>query len=280
MWLRRSSKYRDAWANWRGVAGWPAGTSHVARLLAGVAIVLAAGLIAASAQTLTVAGATTFNNNLLVPHQGEIEALAGQKLIVVPNKTELGVVMLLEGSADLAMISTTLDGAMTSVKRNYPALPLERLRGFIIQRTRVAFSVHPGNPVRSASLAAIRRVLLGEIVNWRELGGADLPIKIVMVRDGGGIQLELESRLLKGSRITARNTIGVQISTQVNKVVEQEPAALGLAQIENMSQNNVLEIKTDRTIERELGLVTLGEPTPAMQAVIDAARAVAGTKLQ
>ena len=47
-----------------------------------------------------------------------------------------------------------------------------------------------------------------------------------------------------------------------------------------MSQHNVLEIKTDRTIERELGLVTLGEPTPAMRAVIDAARTVAGGALR
>lgn len=274
MWVgmspRRSSKFRDAWLHWRGIAA----------MSAGIAMALAASLIAASAQPLTMAGATTFNNNLLVPHKSEIEALAGHQLIVIPNRTELGIVMLIEGSADLAMISTSLDGAMTSVKRNYPTLPLLPLRGFVIHRTRVAFSVHPGNPVRAASLATIRRVLLGEITNWRELGGADLPIKIVMVRDGGGIQLELESRLLDGARITTGNTIGVQISTQVNKVVEQEPGALGLAQIENMSRHNVLEIKTDRTIERELGLVTLTEPTPAMRAVIDAARAVAGANLQ
>jgi phosphate transport system substrate-binding protein len=242
----------------------------------GLAFAGLASLPAADAETLTIAGATTFNNSLLVPHKSEIESISGHTLLVVPNRTDLGLVLLLEGRADLAMISTSLRSATASLRQSRPGLAFERLRGFEIQRTRVAFSIHPSNPVRTATLAVIRRVLLGEIVNWRELGGPDLPIRIVVVRDGGGIPLELESHLLDGQHIITTNGIRVRIATQVNKVVEQEPGALGLAQIEDLSQHKVLEIKTDRLIERELGLVSLGEPTPAMRAVIEASRAVAG----
>jgi phosphate transport system substrate-binding protein len=250
------------------------------RAVAGAALAIVASLCVAHAETLTIAGSTTFNNSLLVPHQSEIEAIAGHKLIVVPNRTDLGIVLLVQGRADLAMISASLSDTIASLRKSNPSLNVERLRSFEVQRTRVAFSVHRSNPVRSASLATIRRVLLGEITNWRDLGGPDLPIRIVMVRDGAGIPLELESRLLDGKRIATGNALRVQISTQVNKIVEQEPGALGLAQIENMPQHEVFEITTERTIERQLGLVTLGEPTPAMRAVIDAARTVAAGALQ
>ena len=62
----------------------------------------------------------------------------------------------------------------------------------------------------------------------------------------------------------------MQISSQVNKVVEQEAGALGLAQIENIKHQKVAELMTDDMFQQELNLLTLGAPTPAAQAVIDA----------
>ena len=52
--------------------------------------------------------------------------------------------------------------------------------------------------------------------------------------------------------------------------MEQELGALGLAQIENIKHQHVAELTTDDLFEQELNLVTLGAPTPAAQAVIDA----------
>jgi hypothetical protein len=58
-------------------------------------------------------------------------------------------------------------------------------------------------------------------------------------------------------------------------VVEQEPAALGIAQRALVQEHGLAELRTDREIEQELNLVTFGEPTPAERAVIDATRSVA-----
>jgi len=75
-------------------------------------------------------------------------------------------------------------------------------------------------------------------------------------------------------KIATTKAIRVQISSQVNKIVEQLPAAFGLAQIENLRGSRAVELSTDYPIERELNLVTLGDPSPGAQAVIDAVRAV------
>lgn len=75
-------------------------------------------------------------------------------------------------------------------------------------------------------------------------------------------------------KIATTKAIRSQISLQVNKIVEQLPAALGLAQIENLRGSRTVELSTDYPIEQELNLVTLGDPSPGAQAVIDAVRAV------
>ena len=64
-----------------------------------------------------------------------------------------------------------------------------------------------------------------------------------------------------------------QDGAAADRVVEQEPNALGFAQLSLAKQKGLPEIVTETPIEQSLSLITLGEPTPAMKAVIDAARA-------
>jgi hypothetical protein len=75
--------------------------------------------------------------------------------------------------------------------------------------------------------------------------------------------------------LTPANPIRVTFGTQVIKVVEQEPRALGVAQLGLVKESHLPELMTDRTIDQELSLVTLGEPTPEQLAVIRAVRQTA-----
>jgi ABC-type phosphate transport system substrate-binding protein len=121
----------------------------------------------------------------------------------------------------------------------------------------------------------MKRVLLGTIVNWKDLGGDDRPIRLVVVREGGGVQATVEATMLGGMKIKPADLIRVQISTQLLKVVEQEPGALGLAQLSEVIQAKGAELMLDKPVTQTLSLVTLGDPTPEMRKLIDAAAHVA-----
>jgi phosphate transport system substrate-binding protein len=230
----------------------------------------------AKADSFVLQGSTTFNNRIMVPLQAAIEGASGQKLTVVPNKTSIGLEALLEKRADFAMISGPLDAEVKLLKKENDARPYDQLRSFAILRTRVAFAINKENPVRAVSAAQMEKILHGEILNWREVGGPDLPIRIVKVRSGGGVQASVEQQLLKGEPISAPDIIRVQISSQVVKIVEQEPGALGLAQLGVVLKGDVAELDSGKTIEQVLSLVTIGEPTRNTRKVIDAILQLAG----
>jgi phosphate transport system substrate-binding protein len=143
----------------------------------------------------------------------------------------------------------------------------------------MAFAVNRENPVKEIPVDKMRGILMGEITNWKDVGGRDLPIRIVQVRDGGGVQASIEEVVLKGKSISVPNPILVQISSQVVKVVEQLPEALGLSQLSIVSKSNTDELKLDRPVEQHLNLVTLGDPTPEMLKVIRAATNIANASL-
>lgn len=228
----------------------------------------------AAAETVVLQGSTTFEAQILTPHKRLIEVASGHELQVIANKTTPGLLALLEGKADLAMISTPLEAAVRLARKDYPERPYEQLRSFLISQTRVAFGVHPSNPLRSISLDALRKVLAGQIENWSELGGADLPIRLVMVRDGGGVKLTVENEMLAGEPIKAKDPILVPNGPRIIRVVEQEPAALGLTQYNLVERFKLPELIPNRVVVQQLSLVTLGEPNPAAKAVIEAARNV------
>ena len=163
------------------------------------------------------------------------------------------------------MISGPLETEIEHLKLSHPNHPYDQLRTFNISNTHMAFAINRDNPVRAITTDKMRGILLGEISNWREVGGPDLPIRIVQVREGGGVQASIENELLRGKRINVPDPIRVQISSQVIKVVEQLPEALGLSQLSIVMKSNARELKLDHPIDQHLDLVTLGDPTPEMR---------------
>jgi phosphate transport system substrate-binding protein len=246
---------------------------HCRLLPATLSLILAmAALTQALADPLIMQGSTTFNRRVMEPHEVAIEAKSGQQITVIPNRTMLGIIALMEGRAHMAMISAPLESEIGKMKKAMPGLDYDRLKAFEISSTRVAFVVNAANPVRKTTLEQMKSVLTGETTNWKTLGGKDLPIRMVIVGGGGGVVTTIEAELLNGRPVHGPNIIYVRTALQLTGIVEQEPGALGFAQLSLARQKNLPEVLTEKPVEQSLSLITLGEPTPAMKAVIDAAR--------
>jgi ABC-type phosphate transport system substrate-binding protein len=230
---------------------------------------------AARAETLTIQGSSTASITLLTPNQAMIESLSGQSLKIVGIRSDIGLLRLLARQAEFAVISTSLKQSVNLLRANNPGLPYDKLVAFPVSHVRVAFAVNPNNPVRNVDMRSIRRILSGELTNWKQLGGADEQIRVAYVQSGGGVTLSVAGELFGGQPFTPANPIRVSFGAQVVKVVEQEPRALGVAQIGLIKEHQLPELMTNQLIEQELSLVTLGEPSPQQQAVINAVRQVA-----
>jgi phosphate transport system substrate-binding protein len=224
------------------------------------------------AKPYVVQGSTTFTHRVMEPFGSVIEASSGHKLRVVPTKSSQGLLALFERRADFAMISGPLKNEIADLQKTNPDLPFGQLQTFDVAVAHMAFAISRDNPVHQISDANMRRILLGQITNWRDVGGPDQPISIVMVGDGGGVQTSIENEFLGGQHIKPAKTIPVQGSAQVVKITALIPTAIGLSQTGIVKNSNCAELKTDTEIAQHLAFVTLGDPTPEMRKVIDAAR--------
>ncbi|GID30446.1 PstS family phosphate ABC transporter substrate-binding protein [Paractinoplanes brasiliensis] len=106
---------------------------------------------------------------------------------------------------------------------------------------------HPDTGVHDLSPEQIRRIYRGELTNWREIGGNDLPIRLVSRNPGSGTRAALQRRVLNGVREPGSNSDDCHTpdpgaepgvlrcarnSTQeVLRTVADTPGALGYAEL-------------------------------------------------
>lgn len=241
-------------------------------LLFGMSLMAAA--VAAMDAPLKVQGSTTFNSEILSIHRPAIEKSIGRTLSIVANKSSWGLLALVERRVDVAMISAPLEAESLAARKLSPESSYSDLRAHLIGVTRVAFVAHGSNPVQTLPLASVIKILKGEISNWSQVGGPDLPILVVAVKEGGGTITALRSREL-GESPLAPGAIRLESAHHVLKAVSQEPRSFGVAQLRVAREAKAREIDTDEHVEQPLSYVTRGEPTPEIEALITATRTIA-----
>ena len=116
------------------------------------------GTSAARGAEVSVHGSSTVMNAMMAPSQAEIEKRSGQQLRIVGNGSQRGIADLLDGRAQIAMISAPLAEEVRRLNHDTPgSIQVGRLREYQIGESHVAFAVHPTNPVRALTNGHLSR---------------------------------------------------------------------------------------------------------------------------
>jgi phosphate transport system substrate-binding protein len=152
------------------------------RAFGAAALAILLTLTAGSCATGTAApGAKGFGASLVISSGGgalaQVTALtkrfsevhAGATWRIENVGSDAGISLVASGRSDLGAISRDLAPAERAT------VSLEPL-GIV----GTAVAVNPENAVTGLTLAQVRQVFTGELTNWRQLGGADLPIRVFL----------------------------------------------------------------------------------------------------
>ncbi|SHF01914.1 phosphate transport system substrate-binding protein [Microbulbifer donghaiensis] len=90
----------------------------------------------------------------------------------------------------------------------------------------LVIAIHPSNPVGQLTIAQLRQIYSGEISNWAELGGADLPIRPLHRDIESGTRATFDEEVFGGSRPT-RGIYEVSGNAETHQLVLRQPGAIG-----------------------------------------------------
>ena len=130
--------------------------------------------------------------------------------------------------------------------------------------------VHPSNPVQKLSKEDLKAIYMGEIANWKKLGGPDAKIVVIGRDTNSGTYESFQTLVMKSERVTEKAEV-LGSNGAIRQRVLSTPAAIGyvgLAFTEGVKPlpiNDVAptpETVADKTypIARALYMYTDGEP--------------------
>lgn len=86
---------------------------------------------------------------------------------------------------------------------------------------------HPDNPIESLTTAQVREIYSGQITNWSQVGGPDLPITVISRIDGSATRTVFEDRVFGEQAVAITgNAIVAQNETEASQIVNESVGAV------------------------------------------------------
>lgn len=170
----------------------------------------------ASAGELTVAGSTTVMPIAEIAAEQFAEH-TGIHVLVSGLGSSAGIESVLNGTADIATSSRDLTEAEKSTGE---------LVTTEIATDGIAVIVNTQNPVANVTMDQLRAIYAGQITNWKELGGEDLPILVVNRDEASGTREAFKTIVMGDTRFDPAAAV-LPGTGQVRDVVSRTPGAIG-----------------------------------------------------
>ena len=237
-------------------------------LLTSISLALTTLAATAIADTVKISGATTVLNVIVSSTKGAVEKSTGHTLQILGTNTGKGMVDLVDGTTDIAMVSEPMDIAADAAAVAGKKIDIKLFQVFELAKDEIVFVVHQSNPVSALTWEQIRDIHTGKITNWKEVGGKDQLIVVYADSTTGGTRGMIKKIVLGGADFGPAVKSQSSVKRAAEMVGSDDAGVAGVGK--GFVETAKMKIVQTKKLERPLTLVTLGAPKPAAKAVIDA----------
>lgn len=240
------------------------------KLFSLAAIALASTTLAntAVADTVKMTGASTVLNVVITPAKAAVEKSTGHTLAIIGSGTGKGLVDLVDGASDIAMVSEPMDIAVDAAAVAGKKVDAKTIQFFELKKDEIVFVVHPSNPVGKLTWEQLRDIHTGKIANWKDVGGKDQAIVVYSDSTTGGTRAMVKKIVMGGAEYGPAVKAQTSVKRAAEMVGGDEAGITGVGKgFVDAAKNKVVDTKK---LARPLALATLGAPKPAAKAVIEA----------
>jgi phosphate transport system substrate-binding protein len=214
----------------------------------------------------------------------------GMPVQVTGGGSGTGLAALVNGTTDIAMASRRIKGPEAQqVQDRYKVTPQE----IPVAKDGVTFYVHESNPITSLTEDQLRGIYLGDITNWKDVGGEDAPIVVYSRENSSGTYVFVKELVLLNADFTERALTLPGTAAVVNAVAKEKNgigyggAAYGKGIKELKVKVGAEEIPPSPEnirsgkypLSRELFFYVRGEPEGAVKQFIDFALSLEGQQI-
>lgn len=220
-----------------------------------------------SAEVIKAGGGGTPIDGILKPVKEPFEKATGDTLTLVFSSATLSFKHLMAGEVDIATAGQSYEDYQAALKKENieltdPAAYVATVVGY----GKIYTVTHKSNPVSKLSKEQLTGIFTGKIANWKEVGGNDAPIIVVLSNINPATNAAYRKLALNNEPYT-KEVLDAGRFEDLRDKVSANPEAIGFGPGTMLNDT----IKTIETTEfsRPVIFVTKGKPAPKVQKLLD-----------
>ncbi len=174
--------------------------------------------------TVSTDGSTSMEKVIGALGESFEENNSGVTFTYNPTGSGSGITAVAEGRCDIGLSSRYLKDEEKAQGLTETVLALDG----------IAVIVNPDNPVNDLDLETIGKIYIGEITNWKDVGGNDLEIVLIGREAGSGTRDGFES--ITGTEDACKYRQELTSTGDVMGAVASNPAAIGYASLASVKE--------------------------------------------
>ncbi len=201
-------------------------------------------------------------------------------IIVIGGGSSLGIASFMEGEVEIAMASRKIKDSEIEEATEKGIQPVET----IIAWDGIAVIVNKNNQLNSLSLGQLKKIYTGEVTNWKDVGGADEEIEVLVRDASSGTYAFFKENVLENNEYTSDAFTEPNTEAVVREVESNSSAIgyIGLAYLDDSVKTIGLGtgdtiaypetesiLKGEYPLSRPLQYYTNGEPRGHLKDYID-----------
>ena len=238
---------------------------------------------AAVAQTLEVSGSTTVQEYAFKNAGDKLKTVTGMDIKFLPVGSGKGLIALAEGKVTVSATSETLNDTVESAKTAAKDMDKtftapSNLVFHEISLDSIVVIVNSENTVTSLTKAQLKDLNTGKVKNWKEVGGPDLPVRVISSSPGSATRDVFQKQMMDGADYVAGITEIRTTKEQINEVSKEKGGIGAVSEAFFAANPGKSKIVKAPEIVRPLALITAGQPKPEVQKMIDYFKSAEGKK--
>ncbi|MBN1806010.1 MAG: phosphate ABC transporter substrate-binding protein [Sedimentisphaerales bacterium] len=209
------------------------------RIIYGLTTIMLLVSSSVSAETLQLDGSTTVGPIAVAFAEYFKSIYPDLQITVKQTGSGDGAAALVDGRCGIANMSRFMKPKEFSKAVEKGVFPVAH----VVAMDGVCIIVHPSNPVRKLTKAQVRDIYTGRMANWRQVGGADMPI-VVVSRDTSSGTYETFHNIVMENKEMSQHVEYVNANPQAHARVRTTRGAIGYVGL-GFVDNNVRALEID-----------------------------------
>jgi len=180
-----------------------------------------AGARVSQAEMLQIKGSDTLINMVQRMAEVYMEDNPGKYIAVTGGGSGTGIAALINGKCSIANASRQMKDKEVAQAKDQGITP----KRVVVALDGITFLVNPENSVDQLTMDELGRIYRGEVTNWSEFGGADMPITLYGRQSNSGTFAFVQEAVCKGDY--SPNMRRMNGNAQIVEAVKSDPSGIG-----------------------------------------------------